>query len=46
VEVADKCLPLKDERDLVLAHADSALRWVLLGLAQKIAMDILQDMRP
>ncbi|MBD3242044.1 MAG: hypothetical protein GF331_15750 [Chitinivibrionales bacterium] len=37
VQAARIVFPLKDNRDLVLAHAQSALRWVLMEIGRRLA---------
>jgi pyruvate,water dikinase len=39
VEACRLCFPLKDDRDLVSSHAQSALRWVLLEVGRRLARE-------
>lgn len=36
VEACRRCFPLKDDRDLVWSHAQSALRWLLLEAGRRL----------
>lgn len=36
VKACRRCFPMKDDRDLVLSHAQSALRWILLEAGRRL----------